>query len=182
MGVGSIYGRRDVHSYPSKKTVSQSDPCSGCRDISSSKALRGRVVLGHSYSFCPLFTKELRSALRASLVIMWSVSDVRSCWFVCHCRSHKVKIWRIVLCHHRITRSENRMMWSFFFYYRVFQKSVTILIARHSCNYWRNRLYLRHLVHSICRYYLTKIQVKRCSGFLTRGETGNCLFWYRRKL
>ena len=57
----------------------------------------------------------------------------------------------------------------------MIQKSVTILIAHHFHNYWPKWLCFGHIVPNICRFYLTKIQVKRCNSFLTRGKSQNCL-------
>ena len=51
------------------------------------------------------------------------------------------------------------------------KKSVTILIACHSHNYWRIRLCFGHVVPNICRFYSVNIQVKRCNGLLTGGAS-----------
>ena len=62
MGVGSIHGRRDVATHQRRPFVNRTR---GCKDISSSKASRGRVVSGRSYSFLSIMYE--RASLRASL-------------------------------------------------------------------------------------------------------------------
>ena len=66
--VGSIHGRGDV-AFPSKKTACQNDPLlQKCKLVKSAtgSCRAGPLIL----KICPLFTKELRSALHTPLVII----------------------------------------------------------------------------------------------------------------
>ena len=61
-----FHSRHKGCSYPSKKTVCQSDPW--LQRYKLAKSVTGSCRAAHT-QFCPLLTKKLRSALRAPLVI-----------------------------------------------------------------------------------------------------------------